>query len=131
MIDSLKRCLFKNLKPLVPSGLVLLAVTLVPSILSSVSSAARAQEQKTLAERLGYSRAFSRKVATAIEDDHIPFVNAGVSAVDLIDWDYGPNNSYWHTANDTVEHCSPASLTIVGRVVMATLEQLERSLALK
>ncbi len=82
------------------------------------------------ARRLGYAKYFP-EATHAVEDDHIPFVNAGVSAVDLIDLDYGPNNSYWHTANDTVEHCSPASLTIVGRVVMATLEQLERSLALK
>ncbi|PYV08850.1 MAG: hypothetical protein DMG23_12555, partial [Acidobacteria bacterium] len=79
---------------------------------------------------LGYAKYFP-EATHAVGDDHIPFVNAGVSAVDLIDLDYGPNNSYWHTANDTVEHCSPASLTIVGRVVMATLEQLERSLALK
>jgi len=83
-----------------------------------------------VARRLGYAKYFP-EATRAVEDDHIPFVNAGVSAVDLIDLDYGPNNSYWHTANDTVEHCSPASLTIVGRVVMATLEQLERSLALK
>ncbi len=83
-----------------------------------------------VARRMGYAKYFP-EATHAVEDDHIPFVNAGVPAVDLIDLDYGPNNSYWHTANDTVEHCSPASLTIVGRVVMATLEQLERSLALK
>ena len=63
----------------------------------------------------------------AIADDHIPFVNAGVSAIDLIDLDYGPGNGYWHTAQDTAEHCSPLSFTIVGRVVTATLEELENS----
>jgi glutaminyl-peptide cyclotransferase len=78
------------------------------------------------ADRLGYSKYFL-KDKTAVTDDHIPFVNAGVSAVDLIDFDYGPNNSYWHTAQDTVEHCSPESLTIVGRVVKATLSELEKS----
>jgi Zn-dependent M28 family amino/carboxypeptidase len=78
------------------------------------------------ADRLGYSRYFLRQPA-AIDDDHIPFVSAGVSAVDLIDLDYGPNNSYWHSARDTVEHCSPSSLTIVGRVVKATLSKLETS----
>ncbi len=67
----------------------------------------------------------------AIEDDHIPFVNAGVSAVDLIDLDYGPNNAYWHTAQDTVEHCSPISLAVVGRVVTTALEQIERSTHLR
>ncbi len=82
------------------------------------------------ARRLGYAKHF-RDDQRAIEDDHIPFVNAGVSAVDLIDFDYGPDNSYWHTAKDTVDHCSPLSLTIVGRVVTATLEELEKSPRLK
>jgi Zn-dependent M28 family amino/carboxypeptidase len=78
------------------------------------------------ARRLGYGNYFP-DAQLAIEDDHIPFVNAGVSAVDLIDLDYGPNNSYWHTALDTPEHCSPLSLTIVGRVVVAALAELEKS----
>lgn len=78
------------------------------------------------ARRLGYAEYFP-DVRTAILDDHVPFVNAGVSAVDLIDLDYGPNGSYWHTAKDTVEHCSPLSLTIVGRVVTAVLEELKKS----
>jgi len=52
-------------------------------------------------------------------------VNAGVAAVDLIDFD--PDDGYWHTAKDTVDHCSPLSLTIVGRVVLATLADLEKS----
>jgi len=82
------------------------------------------------AKRLGYGKYFLES-PTAVDDDHIPFVNAGVSALDLIDFDYGPNNSYWHTAKDTVEHCSPLSLTIVGRVVTAALEELEKSPRLK
>ena len=77
------------------------------------------------AKNLGYSRYFP-KGPQAIDDDHIPFVNAGVSAVDLIDLNYGPGNSYWHSAQDTVEHCSPTSLTIVGRVVLASLADLAK-----
>ena len=80
----------------------------------------------TAAHRLGYTKEFLDS-PTAVDDDHIPFVNAGVAAVDLIDFDYGPDNSYWHTDKDTVEHCSPLSLTIVGRVVLATLADLEKS----
>jgi Zn-dependent M28 family amino/carboxypeptidase len=78
------------------------------------------------ADRLGYSKYFLRQ-PTAVTDDHIPFVSAGVSSVDIIDFDYGPGNSYWHTAQDTIQHCSPSSLNIVGRVVKATLSQLENS----
>jgi Zn-dependent M28 family amino/carboxypeptidase len=80
----------------------------------------------SVARRLGYAKYFT-STETAIQDDHLPFVNAGVAAVDLIDLDYGPNRTYWHTARDTIDHCSPLSLTIVGRVVTATLEELEKS----
>lgn len=77
------------------------------------------------ARRLNYGQHFLDE-QRAYEDDHIPFINAGVSAVDLLDLDYGPNNRYWHTAQDTIDKCSPASLTIVGRVVLAALEELEK-----
>lgn len=83
------------------------------------------------ADRLGYSKYFPREPA-AWGDDHVPFVQAGVSAVDLLGL-VGPASSgapfgaYWHTAGDTTQHCSPSSLTIVGRVVKATLSQLESS----
>jgi glutaminyl-peptide cyclotransferase len=83
-----------------------------------------------VARRLGYDKYFL-DTPTAIEDDHIPFVNAGVAAADLIDLDYGPNRSYWHTDKDTVDHCSPLSLTIVGRVVLETLSEIEKSPHLK
>jgi len=79
-----------------------------------------------VAQRLGYSNYFVNS-QDAADDDHMPFIAAGVSALDLIDFDYGPNNSYWHTAQDTQDHCSPLSLTIVGRVVAASLEELEKS----
>jgi glutaminyl-peptide cyclotransferase len=82
------------------------------------------------ARRLGLMKYF-QGTETEMDDDHIPFVNAGVSAVDLIDYDYGPNNSYWHTPKDTLDKCSPASLAIVGRVVSATLEDLESSARMK
>jgi Zn-dependent M28 family amino/carboxypeptidase len=80
------------------------------------------------AHRLGYAKNFLDS-PTSVEDDHIPFVNAGVAAVDLIDFD--PADGYWHTAKDTVEHCSPQSLTIVGRVVLSTLDDLEKSTHVK
>jgi Zn-dependent M28 family amino/carboxypeptidase len=78
----------------------------------------------TAAHRLGYAKYFL-DTPTAVEDDHIPFVNAGVAAVDLID--FNPEDGYWHTARDTTDHCSPLSLTIVGRVVLAMLADIEKS----
>ena len=76
------------------------------------------------AHRLGYAKYFP-DATTAVDDDHVPFVNAGVAAIDLIDFD--PEDGYWHTARDTVDHCSPLSLTIVGRVVLAALDDLDKT----
>lgn len=78
------------------------------------------------ASRLGLKRHFLND-DRAIEDDHVPFLNAGVSAADLIDFDYGPNNAFWHSPQDILDHCSPASLGIVGRVVTAVLPEIEIS----
>jgi glutaminyl-peptide cyclotransferase len=73
------------------------------------------------AVELGYGKylATSQK---GMVDDHVPFIRAGVAAVDLIDYDYGFNNSLWHTPNDTLDKISPHSLKIVGDIVVRTLE---------
>jgi Zn-dependent M28 family amino/carboxypeptidase len=77
----------------------------------------------TAARRLGYQRHFLAE-STPVEDDHLPFLQAGVPAVDIIDLDYAA----WHTAADTLEHVSAKSLQIVGDVVLAALPEIERRL---
>ena len=58
------------------------------------------------AKRLGYqSHFFGRD--NKVSDDHIPFVDRGVPCADLIDFDYGYNNVFWHTPQDTVDKLSP------------------------
>ncbi len=57
----------------------------------------------------------------AVEDDHLPFVERGVPSIDLIDLDYGPNNSYHHTAQDTMDKISARSLAIDGDVILETI----------
>ncbi len=76
------------------------------------------------AAELGYSSYFLRQQG-AIEDDHIPFLMKGVNAADLIDFDYGPGNSYWHTSKDTMDKLSAESFQIVGSVVVEVLKKLE------
>ncbi len=61
---------------------------------------------------------------TAVYDDHAPFLALGVPAVDLIDFDYGPQNRYWHTTRDTVDKVSPRSMEIIGEVVLESLHRL-------
>jgi hypothetical protein len=63
--------------------------------------------------------------STKIEDDHLPFLAAGVPAVDIIDLDYDA----WHTAKDTLDAVSARSLQVVGDVVVAALPQIEAHLA--
>jgi glutaminyl-peptide cyclotransferase len=63
--------------------------------------------------------------STQIEDDHLPFLKAGVPSVDIIDLEY----EQWHTAGDTLDAVSARSLQVVGDVVVAALPQLEARLS--
>jgi Zn-dependent M28 family amino/carboxypeptidase len=61
-----------------------------------------------------------------MEDDHIPFVKRGVPSVDIIDFDYGYNNVFWHTTQDTVDKLSPKSLEIVGATMLEVVGILDK-----
>ena len=75
------------------------------------------------ARELGYSKHLAT-MPNAIQDDHIPFTRAGIPAVDLIDYDYGFNNVFWHAPSDTLDKISPQSLKIVGDIVVRIIEKL-------
>ena len=76
------------------------------------------------AAKLGYGATFIPEDFT-VEDDHLPFLAAGVPSVDIIDLDY----PQWHTAQDDLDHVSARSLQIVGDVVLDAFPQIERQLA--
>jgi Zn-dependent M28 family amino/carboxypeptidase len=78
-----------------------------------------------IAAELGYGAHFLSQ-PYAIEDDHVPFLRNGVRALNLIDFEYGPDHSWWHTKEDTMDKLSPKSLEIVGRVVHEALRRLSR-----
>lgn len=77
-----------------------------------------------VASQTGQARKFDG-AEIAIEDDHAPFLRLGVRALDLIDFEYGPNHSWWHTEQDTMDKLSADSLQSVGKVLMETLKRLE------
>ncbi len=77
------------------------------------------------AAKFGYQRYFFQK-EEAIEDDHLAFVERGVPSIDIIDMDYGPDDSYHHTAQDTMDKISAHSLTIDGDVFMETIRLLNQ-----
>ena len=69
------------------------------------------------AHELGISQFLEQK-GEEILDDHIPLNEAGIKTIDIIDFNYPDDtNRYWHTHQDTPEHCSPESLGAVGTVV--------------
>jgi Zn-dependent M28 family amino/carboxypeptidase len=62
--------------------------------------------------------------STRVEDDHLPFMQAGVPSVDIIDLEYAP----WHTAADNLDAVSAHSLQVVGDVLLSALPQIEAHL---
>lgn len=61
---------------------------------------------------------FIAEAGPEVIDDHLPLNEAGIKTIDLIDFNYpDPTNRYWHTHQDTPEHCSPQSLEAVGTVL--------------
>ena len=65
------------------------------------------------AEKLGYGKQFINEEKYSMEDDHTPFLEAGLPAVDIIDFDY----PYWHTAQDTADKVSAESLQADGETL--------------
>lgn len=78
------------------------------------------------ARRIGAGSEFCQ-YGEAVEDDDTSFRAVGAPAADVIDFDYGPLNSYWHTWRDTMDKLSPQSFRIVGSVVLATVHALSES----
>lgn len=74
-----------------------------------------------IAAELGYGDRIIPEYRHAMLDDHIPFLQMGVPAVDMIDFDY----PYWHTTQDTPDKVSAESLEAIGRTVEVWLESLE------
>lgn len=79
------------------------------------SSTALAQKIWELAGELGYGDLFIPEYKYTILDDHIPFIEKGIPAVDIIDFDY----PYWHTTEDTIDKVSAESLQVVGETLWA------------
>lgn len=75
------------------------------------------------AATLGYAQQFIASEKFAMIDDHTPFLNAGIPAIDVIDFDY----PYWHTTQDTVDKTSANSLKAVGDTVQTWLIQEQKS----
>ena len=88
-----------------------------PALLTMVFDAAREEDARYQFELF----------PGAIGDDHVPFLEAGIPAIDIIDFFYGSRprrNDYWHTGEDNMEKISAASLQTVGRVALRVINRL-------
>lgn len=73
-----------------------------------------------IAAELGYEgEGFYNEPRHTIIDDHLPFLQQGIPAIDLIDFDYPA----WHTLADTCDQLGAGSLERVGRVLEHWLER--------
>lgn len=78
-------------------------------------------------ERLDGSPEPFRGETGAISDDHVPFVEAGIPAVDLIDFTFGGDRSpgsFWHTTDDTLDKVCPDSLDAVGEAAVEVIGEI-------
>lgn len=64
------------------------------------------------------------KLSYDMLDDHVPFLKRGVPALDLIDFDYGPGNCFWHTEGDTLDKISAQSICTIADLTMALIWDL-------
>ncbi len=81
------------------------------------------------ATSLGWRELFTYRRQEVL-DDHVPFVAAGIPAVNIIDFEFGSGpgrHDYWHTEEDTLDKVSPRSLEVAGRVTLRVIEQLRHA----
>jgi len=81
------------------------------------SNPALVEEIWQVAKNLGYENIFLNQPGYSMIDDHTPFLEAGIPAIDIIDFDY----PYWHTTQDTPDKVSADSLEIIGETLSAWL----------
>ena len=87
------------------------------------SDPALVQEIWGIAAELGHEQAFIPEPKHSILDDHTPFLQAGIPAIDIIDFDY----PYYHTISDTVDKISAKSLQAVGEVLQVWIARRSKT----
>jgi glutaminyl-peptide cyclotransferase len=83
------------------------------------SNPALTDEVWETAKGLGYENKFIPQYKHSMLDDHMPFLQAGMPAIDIIDFDY----PYWHTTHDTPDKVSAESLQVVGETLQVWVMQ--------
>lgn len=93
---------------------------------SERANPALAEEIWQTAHQLGYGEIFLNRMGSAIMDDHIQLIKAGIPAIDIIEYNPENNTGFnprWHTTSDNMEGISKATLGAVGQTLMAFLRK--------
>jgi Zn-dependent M28 family amino/carboxypeptidase len=70
-----------------------------------------------VAEQMNYA-GYIRAGAVEMIDDHLPFFQANIPVINLIDYEYGNANAFWHTNGDTIDKLSASSFAIMGHFML-------------
>jgi glutaminyl-peptide cyclotransferase len=70
-----------------------------------------------VARELGFADVFPLRIGPTVDDDHLPLNAAGIPTINVIDFEYGPGNRFWHTLDDVPENTSAETLRMVGEVI--------------
>jgi len=89
-----------------------------PDVDSSVRAGLLVDEVWSIAKELGFEE-FDPTPKHEVRDDHVPFLNAGIAAADLIDFDY----AHWHRLSDTPQNCSAESMDKVAAVLVEWIKR--------
>ena len=91
-------------------------------------------DQLFAAARTTGNRDYFAYRAMPMLDDHVPFLDVGIPAIDIIDFEFGSApglNDYWHTDKDTLDKISPRSLQIIGQTGLRLLDTVRRGQSLR
>ncbi len=79
----------------------------------------------TVAKEIGHASVFVNAPGQGptLIDDHVELQKVGIRAIDVVDFSYGPGNSYWHTPADSLDKVRAGSLQVVGDVGMALVRR--------
>lgn len=115
-----------------PSAAILLDMvgapdaTFMREYYSQLADPALADEIWSIGAALGHDEMFPNKMGSAVNDDHIQLIEAGIPCIDIIDYrDAEGFFSGWHTTADNLSAISPATLGAVGEVIETYLKRKE------
>ena len=108
----------------IPSAAILLDMvgapdaTFMREYFSQLANPALADEIWNIANRLGHQEMFVNRMGSAINDDHVELIKAGIPAIDIIDYREGEGFFRgWHTASDNMDCISKETLGAVGSIL--------------